>query len=60
MQKHIDVNVYGVIWLYQATLPLLKKAKSPIWMSLGTSTAYLTVPDIYYSMQLFPVANWDI
>lgn len=45
MQKHIDVNVYGVTWLYQATLPLLKKAKSLIWVSLGTSAAYITVGD---------------
>ncbi|KIN08488.1 hypothetical protein OIDMADRAFT_107814 [Oidiodendron maius Zn] len=55
MRKHIDVNVYGIIWLYQATLPLLKKAKSLIWVSLGMSAAYLTVRDIYYSMQLFPM-----
>jgi NAD(P)-dependent dehydrogenase (short-subunit alcohol dehydrogenase family) len=26
MQRHIIPNVYGNIWLYQAVLPLLKKA----------------------------------
>ena len=43
MQKHTVPNTYGVIWLYQATLPLLKKSKKPIWVSMGSSAGYLTV-----------------
>ena len=29
LQKHTVPNVHGIIWLYQATLPLLKKSKHP-------------------------------
>lgn len=43
MQKHTIPNTYGVIWLYQATLPLLKKSKNPVWVSMGSAAAYLTV-----------------
>lgn len=43
MQKHIVPNTYGFIWLYQATLPLLKKSKNPTWVTMGSSAAYLTV-----------------
>lgn len=43
MQKHTVTNTYGVIWLYQATLPLLKKSKKPIWVSMGSGAGYLTV-----------------
>ncbi|KAL9121203.1 MAG: hypothetical protein Q9187_002239 [Circinaria calcarea] len=32
MQKHTVPNTYGIIWLYQATLPLLKKSKNPMDM----------------------------
>jgi norsolorinic acid ketoreductase len=43
MQKHTVTNTYGVIHLYQATLPLLKKSKNPKWVSIGSSAAFLTV-----------------
>lgn len=43
MQKHTVPNVHGFVWLYQATLPLLKKSHRPIWVSVGSSAAYLTV-----------------
>ncbi|TVY17965.1 Norsolorinic acid ketoreductase [Lachnellula arida] len=43
MQRHIVPNVYGNVWLYQAVLPLLKKSERKIWVSIGSSAAYLTV-----------------
>lgn len=43
LQKHTVPNVYGFIWLYQATLPLLKKAKKPILVYIGSAAAFLTV-----------------
>ena len=43
IQKHSVINIYGLIWLYQATLPLLKKSKSPIWVSMGSSAGFITV-----------------
>ena len=47
IQKHIVPNTYGFIWLYQATLPLLKKSKNPTWVSIGSFTATLTVRSMY-------------
>lgn len=43
IQKHVDVNIYGFIRLYQAFLPVLKKAKDPKWVTIGSSAAFLTV-----------------
>ncbi|KAF3399148.1 hypothetical protein DPV78_006603 [Talaromyces pinophilus] len=42
IQKHVDVNIYGFIRLYQAFLPVLKKAKNPRWVTIGSSAAFLT------------------
>ncbi|CAI7591472.1 unnamed protein product [Penicillium glandicola] len=42
IQKHIDVNVYGLIHLYQAFRLLLKEAKAPKWVTIGSSAAFLT------------------
>ncbi|KXG52063.1 Short-chain dehydrogenase/reductase SDR [Penicillium griseofulvum] len=35
IQKHIDVNVYGFIHLYQAFRPLLREAQAPKWVTIG-------------------------
>lgn len=43
IQTHIETNVYGFIHLYQAFLPLLKKSKSPKFITIGSSAAFLTV-----------------
>ncbi|KAJ5321626.1 Short-chain dehydrogenase/reductase SDR, partial [Penicillium brevicompactum] len=43
IQKHVDVNVYGFINLYQAFRPLLKDAQAPKWVTIGSSSAFLTV-----------------
>jgi len=43
MQKHTIPNTYGVIWLYQATLPLLKKSQNPMWVSMGSAAGCITV-----------------
>ena len=43
LQAHMVPNVYGLIWLYQATLPLLKKSTHPTWVTMGSSAAFLTV-----------------
>lgn len=41
MQKHTVPNTYGVVWLFQAVLPLLKRAKEPKWVSIGSSAGLL-------------------
>lgn len=43
LQKHITVNVLGVIWLYQAVLPLLRKSPDPKWVTMGSSAGGLEV-----------------
>ncbi|KAI0888788.1 norsolorinic acid reductase-like protein [Annulohypoxylon maeteangense] len=41
-QKHVIPNIYGFIWLYQATLPLLKKSPNALWVTIGSGAAFLT------------------
>lgn len=52
IQAHLDLNVFGVVWLYQAALPLLKKAEKPKWVTIGSTagsiTQQLTVPSAAY------------
>ena len=43
MERHMLPNVYGFVWLYQATLPLLKKSERPTWVTIGSSAAYMEV-----------------
>lgn len=62
MQKHSETNVFGFVWLFQATLPLLKKStKDPKWVSMGSSAAFLTnmidVPNASYA-QTKVVVHW--
>lgn len=35
--EHFNVNVIGVVRLFQAALPLLQKAKAPKFITLGTT-----------------------
>ncbi|KAI1081475.1 norsolorinic acid reductase-like protein [Whalleya microplaca] len=50
LQGHITPNVYGVIWLFQATLPLLLKSKSPKWITMGSTAGWLEVSNPHSSM----------
>ncbi|OTB08377.1 hypothetical protein M426DRAFT_316998 [Hypoxylon sp. CI-4A] len=36
LQAHMTPNLYGVVWLMQAALPLLKKAPNPKWITIGS------------------------
>ncbi|KAK3349155.1 hypothetical protein B0T25DRAFT_504176 [Lasiosphaeria hispida] len=44
LKSHIDVNVYGLVYLYQATLPLLRKAAGPKWVTIGSSAGFIVNP----------------
>ncbi|RYP05676.1 hypothetical protein DL764_003646 [Monosporascus ibericus] len=33
---HMTPNVFGVVWLFQATLPLLLQSESPKWVTMGS------------------------
>lgn len=41
LQAHIVPNVFGVVWLYQATRPLLLNAENPKWITMGSSAGWL-------------------
>ncbi|KAJ5777358.1 hypothetical protein N7520_000604 [Penicillium odoratum] len=43
IKQHADVNIHGFIYLYQAFRDLLKKAKEPKWVTIGSSAAFFTV-----------------
>lgn len=53
LQRHLITNVYGVVWLYQATLPLLKKSSSPKFVTLGSSAGCITVRTLTSSTMLW-------
>lgn len=41
-REHLEVNVIGTLALFQATWPLLEKAKKPIFVALSTGLASIT------------------
>lgn len=36
LQGHLTPNLFGVVWLYQAAIPLLKKSTNPKWITMGS------------------------
>jgi len=44
---HMETNVYGFIRLYQATIPLLKKSKTPLWVTIGSTAGFLSVSYLF-------------
>ncbi len=46
LQRHIVTNVLGVVWLYQATLPLLRKSPTPKWVTMGSSAGSIQASSI--------------
>lgn len=43
LQGHIDVNVHGMVWLYQATLPLLQKSSDAKFAYIGSTAGWIEV-----------------
>ncbi|KAH8779993.1 hypothetical protein F5883DRAFT_449343 [Diaporthe sp. PMI_573] len=41
LQAHLAPNVFGVVWLYQATLPLLRVSDQPKWVTMGSTAGSL-------------------
>jgi norsolorinic acid ketoreductase len=37
LRAHLEPNVFGVVWLFQATLPLLLNSKNPKWVTMGST-----------------------
>ncbi|KAI0178661.1 NAD(P)-binding protein [Hypoxylon sp. FL1284] len=42
IHKHVVINVYGLLWLFQAFRPMLMKSKGPKWATIGSAAAFLT------------------
>ncbi|OTA58564.1 NAD(P)-binding protein [Hypoxylon sp. EC38] len=38
---HMTTNVFGLVWLFQATKPLLQKSANPKWVTMGSGAAWL-------------------
>ncbi|OTA60423.1 NAD(P)-binding protein [Hypoxylon sp. EC38] len=43
LQGHLTPDLFGVIWLYQATLPSLKKSTNPKWITIGSIAGKIEV-----------------
>ncbi|EHK21237.1 uncharacterized protein TRIVIDRAFT_52152 [Trichoderma virens Gv29-8] len=62
IQQHIDVNAYGMVFLYQATRELLQKStKKPIFVTIGSGAGSLgrqpPVPNAAYGPSK-TIVNW--
>ena len=43
LRSHMEINVYGVVWLFQATLRLLRKGREPRWVTVGSTAGWTEV-----------------
>lgn len=43
MQGHFEPNVYGMVRLYQAMLPLLLNSGNPKWITMGSGAGHIEV-----------------
>lgn len=50
LQAHIDVNVYGTVRLYQATLPLLQKSAEAKFAYIGSTAGYIEVSLLFIAV----------
>lgn len=46
LKCHMEPNVYGVIRLYQAVLPILLKSKKPTWVTTGSGAGRFEVSSL--------------
>ncbi|KAI1458313.1 NAD(P)-binding protein [Annulohypoxylon moriforme] len=61
LQGHLTPDLFGMIWLYQATFPLLKKSSEPKWITIGTVAGKLEeqppIPNAAYATSK-AAAHW--
>lgn len=50
-------NVFGVVWLYQATRTLLNKSNNPKWVTIGSTGGSIEVSRRSYPSVLFAVSR---
>ena len=43
IRDHFEPNVYGILRLYQATIPLLRKSHNPKWVTMGSMAGSIEV-----------------
>ncbi|RYP07174.1 hypothetical protein DL765_009248 [Monosporascus sp. GIB2] len=43
IQRHFPVNTFGMLLLFQATLPLLKRSKNPKFVSVGSGSGQISL-----------------
>ncbi|KIV76816.1 hypothetical protein PV11_08677 [Exophiala sideris] len=44
VRDHFEPNIYGILRLYQATIPLLRKSENPKWVTMGSIAGSIEVP----------------
>jgi NAD(P)-dependent dehydrogenase (short-subunit alcohol dehydrogenase family) len=49
IQGHIEPNVYGVVRLYQATLPLLRKSTNARFVTIGSTAGCIEVSALCFT-----------
>ncbi|KAI1144484.1 NAD(P)-binding protein [Hypoxylon sp. FL0543] len=52
LQGHLTPDLFGVIWLFQATLPLLRKSTNPKWITIGSIAGKLESLDCHTNIYL--------
>ena len=45
LHRHVQVNAYAPLWLFQQTLPLLKKSTTPKFVSITSIAGSITILD---------------
>ncbi|KAL9621505.1 MAG: hypothetical protein Q9160_004035 [Pyrenula sp. 1 TL-2023] len=60
-QRHMTANVYGFVWLYQATLPLLNKTVKPLLVYIGSAAGLSAIERGCVlnptAQEIFPIPN---
>ncbi|KAK4493630.1 hypothetical protein PRZ48_004241 [Zasmidium cellare] len=54
LQEHMVSNVYGVVWLYQATRALLEKSSNGKFATIGSMAGFLENQPPYFSAAYGP------
>ncbi|OTA97018.1 hypothetical protein M434DRAFT_19239 [Hypoxylon sp. CO27-5] len=56
--EHMTTNVFGALWLFQATLPLLIKAKSPTWVTIGSDAGCIQIAMHWLTKKINAEEEW--
>ncbi|KAL2829149.1 hypothetical protein BDW59DRAFT_170564 [Aspergillus cavernicola] len=58
IRTNFETNVCGFVRVYQAFLPFLKASEEPKWVTIGSSAAFLTVVQHWYTRTIAIQEPW--